>query len=172
MTFLAKELLVVTLVHLIPRCEASCQREFALRSKELVMGTRYIENVARTLIGKFGVTWQDAQAPETLGSGHYPSVLYGRHLTKILVEVDKMRPETLGRIAVQGLARFDPRTVDREKIGDHRTSLYKVHCGEYLHRNDSGREILVTLVVTVLVAEMFDQLRRKYHLEAGRHEDI
>ncbi len=172
MTFLAKELLVVTLVHLIPRCEASCQREFALRSKESVMGTRHIKNVARNIIGKLGIVYHELIFSEV---DIWARKLWERHSEAIRREISRMSAETQGKIAAQGLGKHDPRTDRRPQPSgvtlEGATSLYAVHHKDYLHRNDSGREILIELATTAIIAEMTDILREASHRDAERMED-
>lgn len=135
------------------------------------MGDKYISNVAENLIGKLGISWREAKS-------HFGDVelnaqdLYVRRSLDVHLEVRKMRPETLGKIAVQGLSKDDPRT-DRQPrpsgvTDEGKTSLYAVHCGSYLGKYDSGRTILHELVVTTLIAEMTDQLREKMHREGER----
>lgn len=133
------------------------------------MGNEYIANVAKTLIGKLGITWQESRR---FGESPSAQILYERRRADVLREVREMRPETLGKIAVHGLSKHDPRTERQPKpsgvTDEGRTSLYAVHCGSYLSKYDSGRNILIDLVVTALIAEMTDQLREKMHRETER----
>ncbi len=136
------------------------------------MGDRYIANVAKTLIGSLGIRWTEAI------ESHFGDVdlnaqhLYARRAEDVLQEVRKMRPETLGKIAVHGLSKDDPRTDSQPRpsgITDKgKTSLYAVHCGAYLGKHDSGRAILLELVVTAIIAEMTDILREKMECENSR----
>ncbi len=141
-----------------------------------VEGDRYIANVAVSLIGKLHITWRDGQslgaALREYSHGIFGQTLYERREIDVRKEVSKMRPETLGRIAVQGLSKNDPRTERQpQRSGvtkEGKTSLYSVHCGTYLPKYDSGRALLIELVVTALIAEMTDQLVEKMHREAER----
>lgn len=84
-----------------------------------------------------------------------------------------MRPENLGRIAVQGLAKDDPRTERQPRrsgvVDEGKTSLSGVHSTwSYLNGDGSGRDILVELATTAIIAEMTDQLRERMHRYASR----
>ena len=136
------------------------------------MGDRYIFNIAKSFIGKFGITWRDAQLFYESSHGLSAQVLYDHCSMVVRGEMRKMRPETLGKISVRGLSKDDPRTERqprRSGVTDQgRTSLYSVHCGSYLDKYSSGRNILIELAVTAIVAEMTDQLREKMHRDASR----
>lgn len=139
-------------------------RELLFGAKESVMGNEYITGVAKNLIGKLGITWRDARR---FGESFSAQTLYVKRERDVRREVREMRPETLGKIAVHGLSKHDPRTERQPKpsgvTDEGRTSLYAVHCGSYLSKYDSGRNILIDLVVTALIAEMTDQLREKMY---------
>ncbi len=137
------------------------------------MGDKYISNVAQNIIGKFDITWKDLRRT---GLGDVPEfyalTLYAKCSLVVRGEVKQMRPETLGKIAVQGLARNDPRTDRHPKrsgvTDEGKTSLYAVHNENYLPTYASGREVLIELAVTAIVAEMTDILREKMDRDASR----
>ena len=121
------------------------------------MGDRYITNVAHTLIGQLGITWEDAHDSSWVGDKFHAQHLYERKQQLVRQKIEQMRPETLGRLAVQGKAHGDGSTP--------KTSLYSVHCGSYLGKYRSGRELLVELATTALIAEMTDLLRVRMERE-------
>lgn len=131
------------------------------------MGNEYITGVAKTLIGKLGITWRDARR---FGESFSAQTLYAQRERDVRREVREMRPDTLGKIAVHGLSKHDPRTERQPKpsgvTDEGRTSLYAVHCGSYLSKYDSGRDILIDLAVTAIIAEMTDVLRGRMNREA------
>ncbi len=137
------------------------------------MGNRHIENVARNIIGKLGIVYYGLifSEPEL-----WARALWERHSEAVRREVSKMSPETHGKIAAQGLGKHDIRTDRRPQPSgvteEGATSLYAVHQKEYLHRNDSGREILIELATTALIAEMTDILRKASQRHADRMEDV
>ena len=86
--------------------------------------------------------------------GHPEELFEHPEVTK---RVNRLRPATLGIIAWRG--------VEHGKQGEgasFRTTLYDVHCGSYLNKYGSGRELLRTLARTAIVAEIWDQLGRPY----------
>lgn len=136
------------------------------------MGDRYISNVAQSLIGKLGITWKEAYTTFRDDSRVSPQSLYASRNIEICRELRKKRPETLGKIAAQGLSNNDPRTERQPRSSgvtdEGKTSMYAVHCGNFVSKYDSGRDCLVELAVTAIVAEMTDILREKMHRDASR----
>ena len=136
------------------------------------MGDRHITNVAQSLIGKFGITWQEGYSIFRDYGRLYPQSLYASREVEIRRELKKMKPETLGKIAAQGLSNSDPRTERQPRpsgvTDEGKTSLYAVHCGNFVGKYDSGRDMLVELALTAIVAEMTDILREKMHRDASR----
>lgn len=134
-----------------------------------MMGDRYIADLAKSLIGMLGITWSDARR---FGESFSAQTLYAQREKDVRREVSRMRPDTLGKIVAHGLSKTDPRTEHRPMasgVTQHgATSLYSVHCGSYLSKYDSGRDILIELAVTAIIAEMTDQLRKRMHREAER----
>lgn len=118
------------------------------------MAERHIANVARTLMGKLRVTWEDALVDFTEDSPVTAWALFRKISDSVREEVDKMRFETMGRIVAQA------RRTEHE-IGtlENQTSL-KQAMGEITFPEFwSGDEILAVLATGAIIAEMFDQLR-------------
>ncbi|MEQ1500165.1 MAG: hypothetical protein ABL917_02190 [Parcubacteria group bacterium] len=136
------------------------------------MGDRHISNVALSLIGKLRISWMEAQMLYQDVDNLSPQVLYASQNTEIRSELRKMKPETLGKIAAQGLSDSDPRTKRLPRpsgvTDEGKTSMYAVHCGNFVGKYESGRDMLVELAVTAIVAEMTDILREKMHRDASR----
>lgn len=94
----------------------------------------------------------EANTFEATGPGGAQDLL-GEAIPILRKRVRQMRPATLGIIAASGTrwGSGDPR----------RTALYQVHCGTYLDKYASGKELLRALVITALVAEMWDILKSR-----------
>lgn len=103
------------------------------------MGSRgYIRNVATSLIGQLGIR------VETFI--YNPHWFWLQHRNQIGDAVDKMSPQTLGRIVACG--------------GRGRHSIYDTCCGDYHVRNGAdGMQMLRVLAVIVIAAEMTEILR-------------
>lgn len=130
---------------------------------------QYLHNLANTLIGQLNIEWRDGtKFPHGFNAQH----LYENRRTDIRLVLIRMNPATLGKIVWGGLANNDPRTestVTRQGVTERgKTSLYEVHCGAYLSKYDSGREILIELAITTIVAEMTDILRKRMEIEVAR----
>lgn len=121
------------------------------------MAERHISKVARTLMGKLGVTREDAILDSGEDAPMTARELYRNCSTQVSDELKVMRAETLGRIAVQGRGtRLDLGTMEGN------TSLAHAWGGPLsFDQQDSGRDILVELATLAVIAEMFDQLRRE-----------
>jgi hypothetical protein len=125
------------------------------------MGDRtYIRNLATSLIGQLRLDVQHICEPDRFGA----LVLWDWCWeSDIQPRLGRMRPETLGRIAVQGLG--------FEAIGSGKTRLFEVHTPnpnpsrftsphpELMMGN--GREILELIAGSAIVAEMADILEQK-----------
>lgn len=133
------------------------------------MGTRHIENVAKNLIGKFGITSREVFFSELHCWGQ---TLSDKRFKLVRKEVSRMSPETLGKIAAQGLSRDDERTEDQPlpsgitRTG--KTPLCAIHHDNSDEKCKSGRDILIDLATTALIAEMADVLRETHIRDASR----
>ena len=126
------------------------------------MGTQsHISKIATHLIGKLKISWEDANPPTDQKLHVSPLKLYKRRADDVRRELKRMSPETLGKIAVQGEG------VD-QIAPEEKTPLYFVHGGSYLWKYWSGREILLELATTAVIAEMTDQLELQWQVDAGR----
>jgi len=77
---------------------------------------------------------QKLEWPEMGGCN--PQYLYPEVRATVNQKIHKLRPETLGRIA------------------DQSRNLYSVHCGTWLDKHGTGRELLREICITGIVAEM------------------
>jgi hypothetical protein len=139
-------------------------------SKEVVMGEQkssHIARVAAHLIGKLKIRWEDAQQTLRRQTGVSAQVLYSGWSLTIRKELSRMSPETLGRLSVQGKAHGDENAPAGGK-----TTLYHVHCGSYLAKYASGRDLLLELALTAVVAEMTDQLELQMKREVARESEV
>lgn len=148
-------------VHLSQGARHFARARAALRSKEVIMGdSTYISKVAVALMGRLRITHEEAvDLDHRDRAGISAQKLYERRADDVRKELKRMNPETQGRIAIQGLA---DGSEEEPKRG--RTSLYEVHCGSYLGKYKSGRDLLLDLATTAVIAEMTDQLRTDYQL--------
>lgn len=116
----------------------------------------YIHNIATTLLGQFGITFQDCVGCRGLGLSqtYGPDILYARHSGAIKTELRKMKPETVGRIAFQGKG-WDGEV----ECPMDTTPLSSVHEGRpYLNQRLDGRTLVMEIACTAIVAEMMDIL--------------
>lgn len=95
---------------------------------------KYIRNLATSFIGQLGVKADDYDRCPAQD-------IYKCHSEAITTELRRMRPETLGRIAASKPTK---------------TTLYQVHCGSYLSKHSNGKDLLLTIACTAIVAEMAD----------------
>jgi hypothetical protein len=139
------------------------------------MENRHIENVAQNLIGKLGITWKEVFHLFHGDSRVSPQALYESRNKEIRRALKRMRPETLGKIAAQGLAHNDPRTERQLRpsgvTDEGKTSMYAVHCGNFVGKYDSGHDALIELALTAIVAEMADILDEKMQLDVDLMQD-
>ncbi|MCR4311610.1 MAG: hypothetical protein NUV54_03555 [Candidatus Taylorbacteria bacterium] len=113
---------------------------------------QYFSNFATTLI-------QQLHIPEGVDNSKSGAQgIYEQFGEEIRAKLEKMNPETLGRIASFGLPY-------NNNVTKGRTAMYLVHCGSYLGKYRSGRELLVELAVTAVIAEIYDTLRRQLRVE-------
>ena len=125
------------------------------------MGERHITKIARALIGKFQIKPEamidprDPSAP----SGFYLWNQYGLVLVK---ELRRMKPETIGRIAAQGLSFEEAKRLNKTSMLITGTATIAV--GAYGDSRASGKAQLVHLAINALLAEMFDILRSQIEL--------
>ena len=126
----------------------------------------HIAKVAESLAGKLKVRVEDALSTFHSETRVCPQTLYEHRGTEVRKELSRMSPETLGRIAVQGKARGD-----EDQPSEGKTTLYDVHCGSYLGKYESGRNILLELALTAVIAEMTDQLERRRLCDVLREAD-
>ena len=128
------------------------------------MGDRHIAKVTRGIISQLNIKWTEALAEATIlripvPKKLIPRVLYRHQRANVLAVLQRMRPETWARIVVQG------RALDGS---GHATSMYEVHwdtlhCKSYLDKYASGRDLLIEMTITAIIAEMIDQLRDRGH---------
>jgi hypothetical protein len=97
-----------------------------------------------------------------LYEGTSPQMLYEKFGERVRAQVRLMRPETRGAIADRGLA-FETRP---------NTSLYEVHCETYLGKYQSGRDLLIEIAVTAIIAKMYDILRDHGYRDRGYRDRI
>ena len=127
----------------------------------------HISKVAANLIGTLKVRWEDAHASFRGRSGVSPQELYEHRADDVRKALSRMSPETLGKLAVQGHAHGDETAPSKGK-----TTLYSVHCGSYLSKYESGRNILLELATTAVIAEMTDQLELQMKRETARESEV
>jgi len=105
----------------------------------------YIHNLAVQLIGKLGVVY-----PEKKGRFNpSPQDIHHLYGDRIKQELRKMTRETRGRIADCGLSWS-------AGLDEGKTSLYEVHCGSYLDKSASGRDLVTQIACTAICAAMWD----------------
>lgn len=102
---------------------------------------QYLTNLATTII-------QQLRVPDDYVS-RGAQYVYGDFSDRIKAKIRGWTPETLGKIVDFGKA-FPGSS------GEGKTSLYEVHCGSYCGKYWSGRELLIELACTAIVAEMED----------------
>jgi hypothetical protein len=133
------------------------------------MGNRHVENVAKNLIGKLGITPREVFFCELHCWGQ---TLSNKRFKVVRKEVSRMSPETLGRIAAQGLSRDDVRTEDQPMpsgiIRTGKTPLCAINHENFDNDCRSGREVLIDLATTALIAEMADVLRETFVRDSSR----
>jgi len=114
------------------------------------MGT-HIHNLAKTMIGQLGITMANIGDDKV---GRAATILYDQRHDQIETTLQKMRPETLGRIIAQGKG--------ARPIGDTSTPMYSMvdHHMDWLGgcMYDNGMRLLVRIACMVIIAEMFDIL--------------
>lgn len=130
------------------------------------MGT-YIHNIAQSMIGQLGITEADLHANRgddglpSFGNEQWdehdhsvsrrPQYLHHNCWEKMTPLLERMRVETLGKIAACGIDIFEAR-----KLG--KTSLEEVGHDHVLSLENPGRYVLAQLARTAIVAEMYDIL--------------
>ena len=124
---------------------------------------QYLHNLTLSVMGQCHITVEDLAPPEGLSEDSFGldrQGLYQRRSEEIKALLRRMRPETLGRIAVCGKSYRD---------SGRCTSLYEVHCATYLSKYADGKELLCEIACTAIVAKMADILRlRKDYAAAHR----
>jgi hypothetical protein len=99
--------------------------------------------IANQLLAAHAFTASGPQGAQALWTEAYP-ILRKR--------VKAMRPSDLGSIVASGPA---------WKPGEQRTGMYLVHCGTYIDKYASGRQVLHVLAMTAIVAEMWDIIKSR-----------
>lgn len=128
-----------------PRTRGMSQSGPPSFKKEKHMGARtYIRNLAMRLIGELNIT---IESP--IYNSYY---FYRQNAIKIASAVERLGPETLGRIVCQG--RREPWSDEERERTILRPSLWGTLGGLNLDPHLTGRQILCHLAVGVIAGEM------------------
>lgn len=110
-----------------------------------------ISRIAKELIQDNG--WTKEQAENSIIGGR---AIEGPFWEPVRKKVKKLSPQTLGVIAFSGVGSYDDHDINT--VIHNGLSLYQVHCGTWLGKYDSGKEILRTVAITAIICEIYNFL--------------
>lgn len=107
---------------------------------------QYFHNLVSTMINQLPLE----ELMSAYDTEMCPQDLYKKFGENVRAKVLAMRPEIRGVIADFGIP---------YEVGPRGTPLYYVHCSTYLGKYQSGRDLLIEIAVTAIIAKMYDILR-------------
>lgn len=122
---------------------------------------QYLYNVAGNMIGKTGA--RNFLAHPVSGNPDRPwdAEKFGSVYAGAVVQtIEQWNPETLGRIAAFGRGYGTLEHPENAGGGRQRTSMYEIRCYTWLDQYQSGKNLLVQIAASAILAAMYDILFR------------